>query len=116
MAERKEFEMFLSRNGFTLNYYGDGQYAGGNRLAYEAWQACAELKDKRIEELEDSLLATREHLFAATLGKVNTQAFDCNKCANRGATNGLSEESYCSQCAHGYPWLKDHFKPLPAHP
>lgn len=55
MTEREEFEKFLSNKGFASNYCGDGQYAGGNQLAYEAWQACAELKDNRIKELEAKL-------------------------------------------------------------
>ena len=35
----------------------------------------------------------------------------CNSCENRGKTNGLSEESYCSSCVHSDSWKVDHFKP-----
>ena len=34
----------------------------------------------------------------------------CNSCENRGKTNGLSEESYCSSCVHSDSWKVDHFK------
>ena len=34
----------------------------------------------------------------------------CNSCENRGKTNGLSEESYCSSCIRSDSWKVDHFK------
>lgn len=35
---------------------------------------------------------------------------DCTKCVNRGKTNGLSQESFCSSCVHQESWRVDHFK------
>lgn len=62
MTEREEFEKFLSYKGIASNYCGDGQYTHVFQLAYEAWQACAELKDKRIRELEAKLRQAEEEI------------------------------------------------------
>jgi hypothetical protein len=35
---------------------------------------------------------------------------DCSQCVNRGKTNGLSQESFCSSCIHQESWRVDHFK------
>lgn len=54
-TEQEEFEKFLCERGIASNYLGDGQYSGGNQLAYEARQACAAQKDKEIAELREDL-------------------------------------------------------------
>lgn len=42
----------------------------------------------------------------------NTQPLpDCNNCTNRGQTNGLSQESYCSSCKWRDNWKLDHYSP-----
>ncbi len=34
---------------------------------------------------------------------------DCKKCINKGQTNGLSQESFCSSCIHSTSWMKDYY-------
>lgn len=36
----------------------------------------------------------------------------CDTCINRGRTNGLSQESFCSSCIHQEYWRKDHYVPV----
>ena len=37
---------------------------------------------------------------------------DCNTCANgRGRVNGLSQESFCSQCIYDERWKQNHYQP-----
>ena len=39
---------------------------------------------------------------------------DCRTCANRGHTNGLSQETYCDGCVwYGAYWKKNHYNPIP---
>ena len=39
---------------------------------------------------------------------------DCRTCANRGYTNGLSQETYCDGCVwYGAYWKKNHYNPIP---
>ena len=39
---------------------------------------------------------------------------DCRTCANRGHTNGLSQETYCDSCMwYGAYWKKNNYNPLP---
>lgn len=38
---------------------------------------------------------------------------DCRTCANRGHTNGLSQETYCDGCMwYGAYWKKNHYSPI----
>ena len=50
MTNREEFEKYLNASG--LSYRHD--------VALSAWQACAELKDKRIAELEEQLRIAKD--------------------------------------------------------
>jgi len=37
---------------------------------------------------------------------------DCLTCANRGAVNGLTQETFCDSCIYqSRSWRKNHFKP-----
>lgn len=36
---------------------------------------------------------------------------DCNTCANRGKTDGLSQESHCEHCVFEQTWRTNHYAP-----
>ena len=49
-----------------------------------------------------------EHLRAAP--PQQSPSPDCRTCANRGHTNGLSQETYCDGCMwYGAYWKKNHY-------
>lgn len=38
---------------------------------------------------------------------------DCKTCENRGAIDGLSQETHCDHCIYQYAWRTNHYAPTP---
>ena len=65
MNTREEFEKFYKHLELSKEYDGWGEYRYKHShvdAMYSGWQACQELNDKRIAELEEKLRVAREAL------------------------------------------------------
>ena len=66
MTEREEFEKWYAESAF--NFVRDPIGSRDCGLQWKAWQVCAELKDKRIKELEAKLRTAREDALEEAAG------------------------------------------------
>ena len=66
--------------------------------------AITQLKTERNNAIDEA--ERLKESFASAL-----MAPSCEDCANNGKVNGLSQESFCSQCIFGSRWKSNHFRP-----
>lgn len=75
MTDREEFEEHADGDCLPIVRLADGQYAHeATQYAWTAWQACAAIKQRRIDELEAQLDRMRYHktlVSVAAIGTIN---------------------------------------------